>query len=267
MKEKNGKQKTGKRLLSARRDFLKSAPAALAGLSALGNLPQAFPAERDKQMSKTLDVVIYLYNRMTVLDAIGPYEVLRCVPGARVRFAAKKAGIVQPDSGLQMLNAEHGISDVEAADILVVPGGDMTAQINDKEVLEWIRRLHAKTRWTTSVCTGSLILGAAGLLKGLQATTYWNSMPYLKMFGAEPVEKRFVRQGKIITAAGVSAGIDMALALVSLEQGEEMAQTIQLLIEYDPQPPFNTGSQGKASPAMIERAKKMLTAIYSQTSR
>ncbi|HJQ70795.1 MAG TPA: DJ-1/PfpI family protein [Blastocatellia bacterium] len=218
-------------------------------------------------MTKSLDVVIYLYNRMTVLDAIGPYEVLRCVPGARVRFAAKKAGLVRPDSGLQMLNAEHAIADIDAADVLIVPGGDMTAEMQDKEVLDWIRRLHAKTRWTTSVCTGSLILGAAGLLKGLQATTYWNTMPYLKMFGAEPVEKRFVRQGKIITAAGVSAGIDMALSLVALEQGEEMAQTVQLLIEYDPQPPFNAGSQSKASPTMIERAKKILTAVYSQSAR
>lgn len=251
----------------ARRDFLKSAPVAIAALSQIGNLPQALAAESEKQMNKTLDVVIYLYNRMTVLDAVGPYEVMRCVPGARVRFAAKKAGLIRPDSGLQMLNAEHAIADVDAADVLVVPGGDMNAEMKDNEVLDWIRRLHAKTRWTTSVCTGSLILGAAGLLKGLQATTYWNTMPYLKMFGAEPVEKRFVRQGKIITAAGVSAGIDMALALVALEQGEEMAQTVQLLIEYDPQPPFNAGSQAKASPGMIERAKKMLIAIYSQSAR
>ena len=256
------------RARDARRDFLKTAPVAVAGLGALGGRKvQALAGESEKPVSNTLDVVIYLYNRMTVLDAIGPYEVLRSVPNARVRFAAKKAGLVQPDSGLQMLNAEHSIADIDSADVLIVPGGDMTAQMNDKEVLDWVRRLHSKTRWTTSVCTGSLILGAAGLLKGLQATTYWNAMPFLKMFGAEPVSKRFVRQGKIITAAGVSAGIDMALALVSLEQGEEMAQTIQLLIEYDPQPPFNTGSQAKATPAMIEKAKKILSAVYSQTSR
>jgi transcriptional regulator GlxA family with amidase domain len=256
------------RARDARRDFLKAAPVAAAGLGALGGRRvKALAKERERAVSNTLDVVIYLYNRMSVLDAIGPYEVMRSVPGARVRFAAKKAGLVEPDSGLQMLNAEHAIADVDSADVLIVPGGDMTAEMNDKEVLDWIRRLHAKTRWTTSVCTGSLILGAAGLLKGLQATTYWNVMPFLKTFGAEPVSKRFVRQGKIITAAGVSAGIDMALALVSLEQGEEMAQTIQLLIEYDPQPPFNTGSQAKATPAMIEKARKMLTAIYSRPAR
>jgi transcriptional regulator GlxA family with amidase domain len=253
------------RFHATRRNFLKSASIAVAGLS--WNQTQALADEREKEMDNTLNVVIYLYNRMTVLDAIGPYEVLRCVPGARVRFAAKKAGIIQPDSGLQMLNAEYGIGDIAEADILVVPGGDPTAQIGDKEVLAWIRGLHEKTKWTTSVCTGSLILGAAGLLKGLEATTYWNNIENLKMFGATPVTKRFVRQGKVITAAGVSAGIDMALQLVALEQGEEMAQTIQLLIEYDPQPPFNTGARTKASPALIEKAKKMLNSVYSQGRR
>jgi transcriptional regulator GlxA family with amidase domain len=259
---------TQDKLPAARRNFLKSASVAALGIGELAKLKTpALTGEREKEMSNTLDVVIYLYNRMTALDAIGPYEVLRCAPGARVRFAAKKAGLVQPDSGLQMLNAEHSIFDIDSADILVVPGGDPTAQINDKETLQWIRSLHEKTRWTTSVCTGSLILGAAGLLKGLQATTYWSSIDLLKMFGAEPVAKRFVRQGKIITAAGVSAGIDMALSLVALDQGEEMAQTIQLLIEYDPQPPFNTGSRSKASPAMIEKAKKMLNSIYAPVKR
>jgi transcriptional regulator GlxA family with amidase domain len=251
-----------------RRSFLKSASVALAGLGELaGNHAQASIDEGRKEMNSSLNVVIYLYSRMTALDAIGPYEVLRCVPGVQVRFAAKKAGLVQPDSGLQMLNAEYAIADIDAADILVVPGGDPTAQINDKQVLQWIRGLHEKSKWTTSVCTGSLILGAAGLLKGLQATTYWNSIESLKMFGAEPVSKRFVRQGKIITAAGVSAGIDMALSLVALERGEEMAQTIQLLIEYDPQPPFNTGTRSKASPAMIEKARKILGEVYSQGKR
>ena len=256
------------RLHTTRRDFLKTSSIAVAGLGNLtGNQAQTLADKKGKEMNSPLDVVIYLYNRMTVLDAIGPYEVLRCVPGARARFAAKRAGLVQPDSGVQMLNAEYAIKDVDAADILVVPGGDPTAQITDKEVLGWIVRLHEKTKWTTSVCTGSLILGAAGLLKGLQATTYWNNIDYLKMFGAEPVNKRFVRQGKIVTAAGVSAGIDMALSLVALERGEELAQAIQLLIEYDPQPPFNTGSRSKASPAIIERARKILSAVYSQARR
>jgi putative intracellular protease/amidase len=256
------------RFHTSRRSFLKTASLAVAGLGKLaGNSAQALARERGKAMDNALNVVIYLYDRMTVLDAIGPYEVLRSVPGARVRFAARKAGLVKPDSGLQMLNAEYGINDIAGADILVVPGGDPRAQLGDKEVLEWIRALHAKTKWTTSVCTGSLILGAAGLLRGLEATTHWGAIENLKLFGAKPVSKRFVRQGKVITAAGVSAGIDMALQLVALERGEEVAQTVQLLIEYDPQPPFNTGSSGKASPAMIEKAKKILSEVYSLGKR
>jgi transcriptional regulator GlxA family with amidase domain len=253
------------RFHTTRRHFLKWSTLALTGVvNSSGSQAQTLTADKGKEMNNPLNVVIYLYNRMTVLDAIGPYEVLRCVPNTRVRFAAKKAGIVRPDSGLQMLNAEYAIADIDAADILVVPGGDSTAQMGDKEVLDWIRHLHEKTKWTTSVCTGSLILGAAGLLKGLQATTYWNYIDFLKTFGAEPVSKRYVRQGKIITAAGVSAGIDMALQLVALEHGEEMAQTIQLLIEYDPQPPFNAGSRSKASAAQIEKARKLLSAVFSQ---
>jgi putative intracellular protease/amidase len=253
--------KSETRLNTTRRNFLKSASIAAAGINLVSRAHAS--DEREKEMNNPLNVVIYLYNRMTALDAIGPYEVLRCVPEAQVRFAAKKAGIIQPDSGLQMLNAEYAIADINSADILLIPGGDPSAQMGDKDVLQWIRALHEKTRWTTSVCTGSLILGAAGLLKGLQATSYWNTLDALKMFGAEPVSKRYVRQGKVITAAGVSAGIDMALSLVALERSEEMAQTIQLLIEYDPQPPFNTGSRSKASPAMIEKAKKILADVYS----
>lgn len=262
------KQNLLDRFHTTRRHFLKWASLALVGLvKPSGSQAQTLASAKGKEMNNPLNVVIYLYNRMTVLDAIGPYEVLRCVPGVSVRFAAKKAGLVQPDSGLQMLNAEHAIADIDATDILLVPGGDPTAQIGDKEVLDWIRRLHEKSKWTTSVCTGSLILGAAGLLKGLQATTYWNNLDYLKVFGAEPVSKRYVRQGKIITAAGVSAGIDMALQLVALEYGDEMAQTIQLLIEYDPQPPFNSGSRSKASAVQIEKARKILAAVYSQQAR
>jgi transcriptional regulator GlxA family with amidase domain len=231
------------------------------------DLTEQYKIHKRDEMSSSQDVVIYLYNRMTALDAVGPYEVFRCVPGFQVRFAAQHAGLVQTDSGLEMLNAEYGIADIDTADILVVPGGDASTQINDQDVLQWIRRLHATTKWTTSVCVGSLILGAAGLLKGLQATSYWNTLEALKLFGAEPVSKRFVQQGKIITAAGVSAGIDMALALVALEWGEEVAQRIQLIIEYDPQPPFNTGSPSKATPAMIENARQFLGELYASKAR
>ena len=205
-----------------------------------------------------LDVVVYLYDRMTALDAIGPYEVLRCAPGLRIRFAAKKAGLVRTDSGLRMLNAEHSIDEITSADILLVPGGDVSGQITDQAVLQWIRDIHQKTTWTTSVCVGSLILGAAGLLNGVPATTHWNFLEALKTFGAQPVERRFVREGKIVTAAGVSAGIDMALELVALSRGEEIARTVQLVIEYDPQPAFNSGSRAGATAEQVARAQQWL---------
>jgi len=166
---------------------------------------------------------------------------------------------VRMDSQVLSLNAEHAIREINAAGILVLPGGLTTpAQMQDKELLAWVRQIHEKSKWTTSVCTGSMILAAAGLLKGLDATTHWLAMDALKMFGAKPTHQRVVQQGKIITAAGVSSGIDMALKLVSLEAGEETAKGIQLTIEYDPQPPFNSGSIEKASPATIEKAKAFL---------
>src|SRR5918995_359304 len=164
-----------------RRDFLKTASIALAVI--------ASAQQRTKAAGTQTGVVIFLYDRMTALDAIGPYEVLRCVPGLDVRFVAKNAGLVKPDSGLQMLNAEHGIGDVTSADILIVPGGDASGPLQDPNVLEWIRRMHERTKWTTSVCGGSLILGAAGLLKGIPATTHWNTMDGLKHFGASGNER------------------------------------------------------------------------------
>jgi putative intracellular protease/amidase len=164
----------------------------------------------------------------------------------RVRFVAKTAGLVRPDSGLQMLNAEHGIGDITSADILLVPGGDASGPIQDQDVLDWIRRIDRTTKWTTSVCVGSLILGAAGLLKGVPATSHWNTLQDLRYFGAQSVEQRFIRHGKIMTAAGVSAGIDMALQLVAIEYGEDVAKSVQLLIEYDPHPPLDSGSTAKA---------------------
>ena len=239
-----------------RREFLKTASAALAAM--------ATAQQPTKATGSQTGVVIFLYDRMTALDAIGPYEVLRCVPGLNVRFVAKKAGLVTPDSGLQMLNAEHGIADVSAADILIVPGGDASGPLQDPDVLEWIRRMHERTKWTTSVCVGSLILGAAGLLKGIPATTHWNTMDGLKHFGAQAMNERFVRHGKIMTSAGVSAGIDMALALVGLEYGEDMAHAIQLMIEYDPRPPFGSGSTDKASAQTIARARQMLRDMYAR---
>ncbi len=249
----------------SRRRFLKTASAAVTTLGGIAALEPRVAAQRIAPNGAAhTDVVVYLYDRMTALDAIGPYEVLRCAPGVRVRFAAKRPGLVRTDSRLQMLNAEYGIDEVTSADVLVIPGGDVSGQINDPAVLDWIRRMNETTKWTTSACVGALILGAAGLLKGIQATTHWNFLDALRDFGAEPVSRRFVRAGKIVTAAGVSAGIDMALELVALTHGEDTARMVQLIVEHDPQPPFDSGSRRTASVEQAAAARQRLIEIYAQ---
>lgn len=211
-----------------------------------------------------MEVAILLFERLTALDAVGPYEVLRCVPGAKVRFAGKVQGPMRTDAGSLALNADYTLEEVATADILVVPGGPgQTALMDDKEVLDWIRQLHLTTKWTTSVCTGSLILAAAGLLSGLRATSHWLALDTLGQLGAHPVTERVVIDGKIITAAGVSAGIDMALTLVAREFGDDVAQAIQLGIEYDPAPPFDSGSPSKAPAHIVERVRKRSRFILS----
>jgi transcriptional regulator GlxA family with amidase domain len=203
-----------------------------------------------------MEIAILLYERMTALDAIGPYEVLAGMPDARVRFVAREKGVKRTDSGYALLNAEYSLDEVTAPDILLVPGSPSPqGTMKEEAVLEWLRHVHAQTRWTTSVCTGSMILGAAGLLRGRKATTHWMALDALRSFGAEPVKERFVQDGKLITAAGVSAGIDMALTLVALECGEAVAQGIQLMIEYDPRPPFDCGTPEKAPAAIVERLR------------
>ncbi|MBX9744025.1 MAG: DJ-1/PfpI family protein [Chlamydiales bacterium] len=198
-----------------------------------------------------MQIVFLFYDGMTALDAIGPHEVLCRLPGAKVQRVAKKPGIIRTDSAGLELTAEYALVDVSHADILVVPGaGSATTLRNHPEVLDWVRSIHATTKWTTSVCTGSLILGAAGLLKGSKVTTHWAVLDRLRFWGAEPVSERVVESGKIITAAGVSAGIDMALTLAAKLCGPQVAQTLQLGIEYDPQPPFDFGSPEKASPGI-----------------
>jgi len=193
---------------------------------------------------------------LTALDAVGPYEVLSRIPGARVKFVAKEPGPNRTDVGSLALVADYSLDQVPSPDIIVVPGGPgQTALMNDERVLKWIRRAHEGSKWTTSVCTGSLILGAAGLLKGLRATSHWLAYDALRSLGAEAVSDRVVIEGKIITAAGVSAGLDMALTLVARECGDDLAQAIQLGIEYDPQPPFDAGSPEKAPGEIVERLK------------
>ena len=200
-----------------------------------------------------LKIAILLYEDMTALDAIGPYEVLSRLPDADVRFTAAQKGLVRTDTGFLGLNADHDISEVSEADLLLVPGGPGNAAVRqDGKILDWLRSLHEQTRFTTSVCTGSLILGAAGLLRGLRATTHWTRMDVLREFGAEPTGERVVEQGKIITAAGVSTGIDMALQLVQKISGDDFAQALQLGIEYDPQPPFDAGSPEKAPAHVVD---------------
>jgi transcriptional regulator GlxA family with amidase domain len=194
-----------------------------------------------------MDIAIPLFDRFTALDAIGPYETLSRLPGARVTFVAAEPGPVATDNRMLKLVAELALSDLPNPDIVVVPGGIGTrAMMNDAQLIAWVREAHRTTEWTCSVCTGSLVLGAAGLLDGLEATTHWMAMDALASTGARPTGRRVVEQGKIMTAAGVSAGIDMGLTLAARIAGDKVAQAIQLGIEYDPQPPFDAGSPDKA---------------------
>jgi putative intracellular protease/amidase len=203
-------------------------------------------------------IVIPLFDGFTALDVVGPYEILRMLPDADVVFAAAVPGTYADGEGRLSLVATASFQDVTKADILVVPGGPATRRLlADQPLLDWIQRVHATTRWTTSVCTGALLLAAAGLLDGLEATTHWGAVDLLESYGAKYTERRVVEQpGGIITAAGVSSGIDMALRLAELAAGRVAAEAFQLAIEYDPQPPFDAGSYRKAS----QEAKDYLAA-------
>jgi putative intracellular protease/amidase len=207
-----------------------------------------------------MKIAILLYEGVTALDSIGPYEVLSRVPNARVYFVAKQKAPILTDTGMLTLMPELSLKELPNPDILLIPGSTegFKAVMADEEVLGWIRTAHETTQWTTSVCTGSLILGAAGLLQGLEATTHWAAAPILPSLGARYTAKRVVRQGKIVMGAGVSAGIDMALTLVGEMSGQETAESIQLVIEYDPQPPFQAGSPEKASRKVQKLARGIL---------
>jgi len=190
-----------------------------------------------------LEIAILIFDGTTHLDSVGPYEVLHNLPDAEVNFVAKKAGTYRDKCGMLGLRADFTLDQVTAPDIVVVPGGGgADAAAEDTQITDWVADVHERSTWTTSVCTGALILGGAGVLRGLQATTHWRAMDALRnVHGAVPVNERVVRQGKVITAAGVSSGIDMALTLAAEVAGKEVAEAIQLGIEYDPQPPFNAG--------------------------
>jgi len=203
-------------------------------------------------------IAILVFEKLTALDAIGPYEVLRSVPGWEVKFVGPEKGPIRTDSGALGLSADFALDEVGEADIVLVPGGEGNRPLlRDETVLSWLRAIDAGTKWTTSVCTGSLVLGAAGLLEGKRATSHWAFLEQLRGYGAEPVGGRYVEDGKVVTAAGVSAGIDMALHLVGREVGPEVAQAIQLGIEYDPQPPFDAGSPDKAPQPIVELVSSM----------
>lgn len=200
-------------------------------------------------------VVIPLYDRFTALDVVGPYQMLAFTPGVRVLLAAEEPGLVTDDIGSLSLPA-IGLDEVDRPDIVVVPGGPGTVAMLDGALPRWLAHVHQTTRWTTSVCSGSLILGAAGLLHGLKAATHYRHTDKLPFFGAEPTAERVVEhpEARIITAAGVSSGIDMALRLVELIADREIAEAVQLWTEYDPQPPFDSGSPQKATIAVQDLA-------------
>ncbi|MGW5738731.1 MULTISPECIES: DJ-1/PfpI family protein [Streptomyces] len=201
-----------------------------------------------------MQIAIVLYDKFTVLDAIGPYQTLSGLPGAEVVFVAEEAGPVLDDARNLSLVATKSLAEVTSPDIVVVPGSP-EPDLKSEALLGWLRAVDATTTWTTSVCTGSLILAAAGLLKGRRATSHWLALEQIKQFGVDSTGQRVVFDGKYVTGAGVSAGIDMGLTLAGKIAGDEHAQTVQLLIEYDPQPPYDAGSPEKAPAALVEKFK------------
>jgi len=203
-----------------------------------------------------MNIAIPIFDRLTALDAVGPYEVLSRMPGWTVNFVAAEPGPKRTETGMLALVADRALSELSEPEVIVVPGGYGTRELmEDETILGWLRHAHEHSQWTTSVCTGSLLLGAAGILDGLEATTHWMALDRLGELGAIPVSRRVVEQGKVITAAGVSSGIDMALTLAARIAGPELAQGIQLGIEYDPEPPFDSGSLAKAPPKIVDMVR------------
>ncbi|MGX1567067.1 DJ-1/PfpI family protein [Streptomyces sp. NPDC055506] len=203
-----------------------------------------------------MQIAIVLYDGFTALDAVGPYETLGRVPDADTVFVAERTGPVRNDTGNLALTADRTLADVPNPDIVVVPGGPGQVTMMEHEpILDWLRATDAGTTWTTSVCTGSLLLAAAGLLRGRRATCHWLGLEELKRYGAEPTGERVVTDGKYVTAAGVSSGIDMGLSLLGRVAGDEHAQLVQLVTEYDPQPPYDAGSPEKAPAHLVERIR------------
>jgi putative intracellular protease/amidase len=206
-----------------------------------------------------MQIAALVFDALTPLDIVGPVEVLARLPGVDVVIVGRERGLVRDPRTHWALEAEAGYAEVTRPDVLVIPGGAGVRPLcADEPTLDWVRRAHQTATWTTSVCTGSLLLGAAGLLRGLVATTHWASRDQLEQYGARYVEERVVTQGKIITSAGVSSGIDMALALAARIAGDDIARGVQLSIEYDPRPPFDCGAASKAGSAVVDRAREIM---------
>ncbi|MEU6005257.1 DJ-1/PfpI family protein [Streptomyces sp. NPDC047453] len=200
-----------------------------------------------------MQIAIVLFDRFTALDAVGPYETLGRLPGARTVFVAERTGPVRTETGHLALTADRTLDEVTDPGIVVVPGGPgQASQMENETLLDWLRTADATSSWTTSVCTGSLLLAAAGLLDGRRATSHCLALDQLRRFGAEPTGERVVLDVKYVTAAGVSSGIDMGLTLLGRIAGDEHAQAVQLLTEYDPQPPYDAGSPEKAPAHLVE---------------
>jgi len=207
-----------------------------------------------------MEIVIYIYNGMTMLDAIGPYEILRNLRNVNINFVAKEKGEISADSQFVHLYAKLDINEIQRADILLIPGSTIgfIREMNDKKVLNWIKKIDGTTRKTVTVCTGSIILCATGLLDGKKATTHWKTLGLLSKFGAIPTRERMVEDEKFISAAGVSAGIDMALYLAKILRGEKAAKAAQLITEYDPKPMFESGNYLTAESDVLEQAEMIL---------
>jgi putative intracellular protease/amidase len=212
-----------------------------------------------------MEIAVLLYDGFTALDAVGPYEVLSRLPNASVKFVAAEPGPKTTETGALTMVADHSLPDVPSPAIVVVPGGIGTrGLLEDEQIRDWVLSAHETSQWTTSVCTGSLLLGAAGILRGLKATTHWAVLEQLADFGAEPTSERVVVQGKVITAAGVSSGIDMGLRLAQRIAGDDVSKAIQLGIEYDPEPPFDAGSPDKAPAYLVDALRDLLQQAESE---
>jgi putative intracellular protease/amidase len=211
-----------------------------------------------------MQIVILVYPGMTGLDVLGPYEVLSRLPDAKVRFVARQPGPVTTDTGMLTILAEAGIDEVDAADVFVVGGGPAAcvgAVMQDRETLDWIARLHAGSRYTVSVCNGSWILGAAGVLEGKRAGCHWMGLEALAGFGAEACADRVVVDGKLWTAGGVTSGIDMALTFAAEVAGDDFAQILQLALQYDPKPPFQGGTPETAPEHILRAVQENASAV------